>query len=178
MVTLAPAEILSGPIVPEGYSKEEYDAAIEAVAKQCAQTFQIECPLTHHFSPGIYCREILMPGGTFVVGHTHKTQHLNVILSGKVYVLMDGKIQYIEGPAVIESNPGVRKVLLIEEETRWMTVHSNPSDNRDICSLEEEMVVIDDEMKQAKGRLTLDEFRLLVNEQIKKEENIWLTSIQ
>lgn len=169
MVTLAPTEILSGPIVPEGYSKEEYDAQIAAAAKQGMQHIQVECPLVHHFSPGIYCREIFMPAGTFIIGHIHKTQHLNVILSGKATVLMDGEIHHVEAPAVIESKPGVRKVLLIEEDMRWMTVHANPTDSRDLVQIEEDTVELDEETKALKGKMTTDEFRMSVNDRINQE---------
>lgn len=169
MVTLAPTEILSGPIVPDGYSKEEYDAQIAAAAKQGMQHIQVECPLVHHFSPGIYCREIFMPAGTFVVGHKHKTQHLNIILTGSAAVLMDGKVHYIKAPAVLESKPGVQKVLLIEEDMRWITVHTNESDSRDIVSIEESLIELDDEMKALKGKMSVDEFRMSVNDKIKQE---------
>ena len=169
MVTLAPTQVLDGPIIPEGYSKEEYDRTISAAAKQCAQGIQVECPLVHHFSPGIYAREIFMPAGTFVIGHKHKTQHLNIILSGKASVLMDGEVHYVEAPAVIESKPGVQKVLLIEEDMRWITVHTNESDSRDIAYIEETLIELDDETKALKGSMTVDEFRMSVNDRIKQE---------
>lgn len=169
MVTLAPVEPLSGPIIPEGYSKDEYDHVISCASKQMAQGEQVACPLVHHFSPGIYGREIFMPAGTFVIGHKHKTQHLNIVLSGKAAVLMDGEVHYVEAPAILESKPGVQKVLLIEEDMRWMTIHANPSDSRDLVQLEEDTIELDDETKALKGKMTTDEFRMSVNDRIKKE---------
>lgn len=169
MVTLAPTEVLDGPIIPEGYSKEEYDRTISAAAKQCAEGVQVECPLVHHFSPGIYAREIFMPAGTFIIGHKHKTQHLNIILSGKAAVLMDGEVHYVEAPAVIESKPGVQKVLLIEEDMRWMTIHANPTECRDVVQLEEEAIELDEETLRLKGKMTTDQFRMSVNDRINQE---------
>lgn len=169
MVTLAPAEILSGPIVPEGFSLDDYNRTLSCAAKELSQNEQVECPLTHHFSPGIYGREIFMPAGTFVIGHIHKTQHLNIVLSGKAVVMMEGVIHHIQAPAVIESKPGVQKVLLIEEDMRWMTIHANPSDCKSVEALEMDIIELDEETKRLKGSMTTDEFRMSVNKQIKQE---------
>ena len=40
---------------------------------------QADCPVTHRFGPGIYIREVLLPRGAYVVGHAHKTVHLNIM---------------------------------------------------------------------------------------------------
>jgi hypothetical protein len=82
---------------------------------------------------------------------------------------MDGEVHYVEAPAVIESKPGVQKVLLIEEDMRWITVHTNESDSRDIAAIEETLIELDDETKALKGSMTVDEFRMSVNDRIKQE---------
>jgi hypothetical protein len=164
----APLNSMFGDVVA-GHRSATHEASIANTAKQLAQAKQVECPLTHHFSPGIYCREIFMPAGTLVIGHIHKTQHLNIILSGSAAVLMEGQVHYVQAPAVIESNPGVQKVLLIEEDMRWITVHTNPSDSKDIRSIEESLIELDEDTKQLKGSMTVDEFRMSVNDKIKQE---------
>jgi hypothetical protein len=95
----------------------------------------VECPLNHQFAKGIYFREIFMPAGTFVIGHEHKTEHFNVVLSGCAKVLMDGEVVDIIAPCVFVSKPGVRKFLLITEDMRWATIH--PTDETDIEKLED-----------------------------------------
>jgi hypothetical protein len=95
----------------------------------------VECPLKHQFAKGVYFREIFMPAGTFVVGHEHKTEHFNVVLSGCAKVLMDGEVVDIIAPCVFVSKPGVRKCLLITEDMRWATIH--PTDETDIEKLED-----------------------------------------
>lgn len=101
----------------------------------------IDTPLKHHFLPGLYIREILMPvgpGGTVIIGHLHKTRHFNIVLKGKARVLIDGKVRTIEAPAVFVSEPGVRKVLNILEDMTWCTVHL--TSETDVAKLEEELV--------------------------------------
>jgi hypothetical protein len=104
----------------------------------------IECPVTHRFEPGVYIREIFMPAGSFVIGHEHLTKHQNVILCGRAEVTAGGPKQTIVGPCVFESAAGVRKTLLVLEDMRWMTLHPNPTNERDIERLEDSLRVKSD----------------------------------
>jgi hypothetical protein len=96
---------------------------IEAVEGRLLDAPQVACPLTHLFAPGVYFREIFMPANSFVIGHEHKTEHFNVVLSGHVRVLCGGKAMDLVGPCVFVSKPGVRKVLHVITDTRWATIH-------------------------------------------------------
>lgn len=97
---------------------------------------EIECPLVHRFAPGVYMREVTMPAGTYVIGHEHLTEHGNVVLSGRALVSMNGEVAEVVAPQVFTSPAGLRKILIILEEMRFMTIHPNPADERDIDTLE------------------------------------------
>lgn len=112
---------------------------IELVEADLLSRSQIDCPLTHHFAPGVYMREILMPAGTFIIGHEHKTDHFNIILSGRAMAMISGKYFTLEAPASFRSEPGVRKVLFIQEDMRWITVH--PTHETDLEKLADELIV-------------------------------------
>lgn len=112
---------------------------IERLEELCLHQPQVEMPLTHRFAPGVYFREIFMPAGTFVIGHEHKTEHFNVVLSGRALVLIEGKTEEIKAPCVFLSGAGVRKVLLIEEDMRWVTIHA--THETDITKLELELII-------------------------------------
>jgi hypothetical protein len=99
-------------------------------------------PLKHEFPNGLYTREMFIPRGVMVAGRYHRGNTLNTILSGRVAVLMDGKIFEIKGPHVFESGPG-SKIVFAHEDTRWMTTHLNPSNERDLSILQERLM--DDE---------------------------------
>jgi len=100
---------------------------------------QVECPLLHDFAPGVYTRRILMPADSFVIGATHKTEHLNMALSGSAYVMMDGEITFVKAPAVIKSKAGQKKCFRIVEEMIWATIH--PTDETDLDKLESDLVM-------------------------------------
>lgn len=123
---------LFGPIVPACQQ-------IEMMEREMLELPQVECPVTDHFQPGCYCREIFMPAGTFVIGHEHKTEHQNIILSGRAKVWIAGQMQTLSAPMVFLSKPGVRKLLHIEEDMRWLTVH--PTTERDPDKLRELLIV-------------------------------------
>jgi len=85
---------------------------------------QTDCPLTHHFSPGVYLREISMPAGTVVIGRVHKTEHFNILVKGRCLIVHDdGRREELCAPKVFVSKAGVQKVLLILEDMIWMTTH-------------------------------------------------------
>lgn len=116
-----------------------YMECIEQVEKRLLQFPQVQTPLTHRFAPHVYWREIEMPAGCIVIGHRHKTEHFNVVLTGRARVMMDGVVEEIVAPTVFVSKPGVRKVLYILETMRWATVH--PTDETDQDRLVDELVI-------------------------------------
>ena len=51
---------------------------------------QVECPLVHRFTEGMYIREIFMPQGTLITSRIHLTNHPFTISKGRVKVSIDG----------------------------------------------------------------------------------------
>jgi quercetin dioxygenase-like cupin family protein len=109
---------------------------IEKVEVAMLKMPQVDCPVTNLFAPGIYWREVEIPAGTIALGHRHKTEHLNVLLSGRVRVLCDGHVKELVAPQVFSSPAGVRKLVYAVERTRWANVHANPADETDMAKLE------------------------------------------
>lgn len=121
--------------------KEPAEATLSKIERFEAELLhlpQVDVPLTHRFAPGVYYREVLMPKDSLIIGHQHKTEHLNVVTTGRATVMMDGVVEEIVAPCVFVSKPGVRKVLLIHEDMRWATVH--PTNETDLLKLEDELI--------------------------------------
>jgi len=95
---------------------------------------QIDCPITHHFGPGIYLREAFLPAGTYVMGHAHKGEHMNIMLKGKMAVIVNGEAKVIEGPYIFTGQPG-RKLAYIIENTVFLNVYA--TEETDVETLEE-----------------------------------------
>ena len=56
-------------------------------------------PLKHWLAPGIYAREIHLPGGTVVVGKIHRHRHLNIISQGSVTCYTEFGLEHHTAPA-------------------------------------------------------------------------------
>lgn len=116
---------------------KEYDP-IEELEKRFLGEEQVECPVTHRFAPGVYLREIFMPAGTFIIGQRHNTEHFNVITKGQALVRIDGVVETIRAGDTFVSEPNVRKVLYIEEDMVWQTIH--PTEETDLGLLEDQII--------------------------------------
>jgi quercetin dioxygenase-like cupin family protein len=96
------------------------------------------CQLLHHFGPGIYIRELRRPPDTFIIGHAHKTKHLNILVSGDLAVYMAGKVTRFRAGDVFLSEAGVRELTYTVGGATLMTVH--PTDETDVSKIEDELV--------------------------------------
>ena len=106
---------------------------IADLEKEMLDMPQADCPVAHHFGPGIYIREVTLPAGIFAVGHAQKFDHLNIMLTGKVAIVDDGKVRVLEAPLIFTGKPG-RKVGYVIETCVWQNVYA--TEETDIDALE------------------------------------------
>ena len=111
---------------------------LDELELELRQMDQVNCPLIHRFTPGLYIREIFMPAGSLIVSKIHKTCHPFIVSKGVVHVkINDGEWKRIEAPYSDTTQPGTRRVLYVEEDTIWTTIHRNENDTRDLEELED-----------------------------------------
>jgi hypothetical protein len=86
---------------------------------------QVEMPLKHTFTPGMYARQIFMPKGTLVISRIHKTEHPYVVTEGRARVWTeDNGVVDIKAPHFGVTKPGTCRVLYIVEDCTWTTFHA------------------------------------------------------
>jgi len=106
---------------------------------------QVECPVYHHLSPGLYIREVNMPAGIVALGHYQKTEHLNIFLKGRVSMVGDnGEVTELRAPMIFTGHPG-RKCGYIHEDVVWLNIY--PTTETDIETLENTFVDKSDNWK-------------------------------
>lgn len=127
-----PRPILTGAITPKVTLRD-----IEKVEAQLLQVEQKDCPVEERFNDGIYLRECTMPADTLVFGHAHKTAHYNIVMTGKAFVRVGDEVHEMKAGDIFLSGVGVRKLLWIVEEMKWITVHPNPTGERNQAKLRE-----------------------------------------
>jgi hypothetical protein len=113
---------------------------ILALENTMRQMPQVEIQTTHHFAPGIYMREIFIPKGVTLTGKIHRTEHMNILSQGDLSVLTENGIKRLKASTVVKSHPGIKRVGYAHEDSVWITVHPNPSDERDTAKLEETLI--------------------------------------
>lgn len=99
----------------------------------------VELDAQHHFSDGLYARELFIPAGVCLVGALHKTRHMYMVVSGKCRVSSQYGNQEIVAPFMGETLPGTKRVIYAETDTVWVTYH--PTDLTDIKDIEKALVV-------------------------------------
>lgn len=111
------------------------EADVQQVVAGLLQFEQPDLPVTHHFGPGVYIREIMIPSDTVIVGHYHRNAHLNVMLTGRLTLInMDGTRRELVAPQTLMSQPG-RKIAIVHEEVHWQNIYA--TDETDVERLEE-----------------------------------------
>lgn len=83
----------------------------------------IELETRHHFSDGLYARELFIPAGVCLVGALHKTKHLYTVVKGKCRVSTQFENIEIEAPFMGETIPGTKRVIYAETDCVWITYH-------------------------------------------------------
>lgn len=105
--------------------------ALEALMKVQPQ---VECKVIHHFSKGVYARELHIPAGVILTGEIHKFENLNILSKGKIQVLVGGDIQEVEAPFTVASPPGTKRIARTLTDCVWTTIHG--TDEKDLNIIE------------------------------------------
>jgi hypothetical protein len=121
-------------IVPRDNIEVSVKDAVAGLEIELLKHEQAACPVYHHFSPGLYVREVNLPAGALAIGHYQKTAHLNIFLKGRVVMLNDdGSRSEISAPMIFTGQPG-RKCGLVLEDVVWLNVY--PTTETDVETLE------------------------------------------
>lgn len=100
------------------------------------QEHQVQIETKHYFAPGLYMREIFVPKDVTLVGKIQKTEYLNIVSQGEISVMTEAGYKRVKAPCVVRSKPGLKRAGYAHEDSIWLTVHQNPTNERDIDKLE------------------------------------------
>lgn len=101
------------------------------------QMDRVICPTSHYHADGIYVREIMIPAGTVIIGHSHWTRHVCTLIQGiLVFYKEEEPPQMVTGPMTFVAEPG-HKIALAATDVIFQNVHPNPDNIRDLDQLEE-----------------------------------------
>ncbi|MEE9304392.1 MAG: SET domain-containing protein-lysine N-methyltransferase [Thiotrichaceae bacterium] len=84
---------------------------------------QVDVPVIHRYSGGIYCREITLAKDTILTGRIYADDHFDVMISGDVTVSGEEGKKRLQGFNVFPGKRGKKRAGYVHEETRWLTFH-------------------------------------------------------
>ena len=80
--------------------------------------------IEHHFSDGLYAKEMRFNAGEAILKHTHDFSHLSILAKGKVAVIKGEEIEVIEAPACIEIKAGLTHGVKAITDCVWFCIHA------------------------------------------------------
>jgi len=105
---------------------------------------EAELPITNHFAPGVYMRQMDAKAGDWVVSKMHRTEHQNILLKGAVTLITENGIKTLYAPTIVKSEAGTKRIGYFHEDSSWLTVH--PTDETDVEKLENDLTVPEEDM--------------------------------
>lgn len=114
---------------------------IEGTGKEIVTDSKI-APIKHSFADQVYIRQMDMKKGSVVVGAIHKHLHVWFLLTGHITVATEDTTEDYIAPCYTVSTPGVKRVILANEDSIFVNIHKNPSNMQDISKLEKDIVAL------------------------------------
>jgi hypothetical protein len=127
------------PLSDQEIAQIDTRAKVQAIAAEMLKYPQVDCPLLHHFSPGLYIRELHIPAGALTVGKIHKLPCQNLLAVGERTTWIIDGMRRIRAPHAHWTPPGHQRISYTHQDSVWMTFHPNSREERNIAVLEREL---------------------------------------
>lgn len=80
----------------------------------------------HHFSTGLYARELHLKANDIIVGELHLKGQINFLLKGTIVVTTAEGVKTLTAPQMVVSPPGTKRAGYALTDVTWVTVcHTN-----------------------------------------------------
>ena len=84
----------------------------------------IDLGIVHHFSAGVYAKEMHLPAGHYAETHEHNYDHMSLLVKGRVRVELAGKVTEYNAPAVVHIAAGQKHKILALTDSGWFCIHA------------------------------------------------------
>jgi quercetin dioxygenase-like cupin family protein len=98
---------------------------IKQATEELLGTFEVDLGIVHHFSSGVYAKQMTIPAGCTALSHSHSFDHMSILASGKVLVKTDDSeiVEYI-APTVVTIKAGINHAIYAVEDSSWFCIHA------------------------------------------------------
>jgi len=103
--------------------------------------FKCDPCVEHHFSDGLYAKQMVIPKGFQAMQHKHSYSHLSILAKGRVLVITDEWTKEFSAPACIELKAGINHKIASIDDAVWFCVHA--TDETDAEKVDEVLIAKD-----------------------------------
>ena len=125
-------------IVEQLTSKVPTQEQIERLQEEVSKLPQAEVITDHYFADGMYCRKLIRPKDTVIVGKVHKKEHFFLCAKGEIIAWTEKGMRKLQAGDVIVSQPGTKRVTYALTDAIGITFHR--TDNTDLDEIEKEII--------------------------------------
>jgi quercetin dioxygenase-like cupin family protein len=93
--------------------------------------FDVDLGIAHHFSGGVYAKQMHLPKGYKALSHPHKYDHMSILAKGVVCVETDYTKTNYHAPAVIDVKAGTNHAITALEDVTWFCIHATEETDAD-----------------------------------------------
>jgi quercetin dioxygenase-like cupin family protein len=95
--------------------------------------------INHHFSTNVYAKETRFSAGSILVQHKHKYDHLSILASGSVELIVDDVKSIVHAPACLTIQANKHHGVKSLTDVVWYCIHA--TDCTDTDEIDEVLVV-------------------------------------
>jgi quercetin dioxygenase-like cupin family protein len=77
----------------------------------------------HTFCEGVYCKTTRIPANTALEQHTHPFDHISILSSGEVFVVVGNKTARYSSPEVIVIKANKAHTVIAVSDVVWCCIH-------------------------------------------------------
>lgn len=99
---------------------------------------EIDLGIKHHFSPGVYAKEMHLLKGQFGISHRHKYDHISMLAQGAARVVVDGIETDYAAPAFIMVRAGKEHQFIALDDITWFCIHA--TDETDVAAIDASLI--------------------------------------
>lgn len=96
--------------------------------------------IQHHFSSGVYVRQMALPAGHVAQSHRHRFDHLSILAQGDVLLTVNGVSTHYRAPACITIAAHAVHSIQAISDCVWFCLHA--TDIADAAQIEHELVEV------------------------------------
>ena len=101
--------------------------------------FEIDLGIKHHFSNGIYAKEMHIPTGYIVGSHAHEFDHMSMLVKGEVIVKTNNDEQHYVAPTVVTIKKGIHHEIYALKDSIWFCIHA--TEETDTSKIDEVLIM-------------------------------------